>query len=208
MSSLDRKPVQARQETAPSNAPFYVVLFYLLLEFGRPQDVVPGLSMLSLPMLTIGVIGILLFTTGKVIFRDKQTIFYLAILSLMVLHGPIAVNNFHALMTFKDMVLYFVAFLGIIAFVDSIAKFKTLTAVWVGIHGYLAIMGIVLHGRGVGGWMGDENDFCMQLNMVVGFAYFGCISAHGKFKQGLSLGLLCTCITATPLSSILCSAYP
>ena len=200
MNTLDRKPVHARQESASSNAPFYVVLFYLLLEFGRPQDVVPQLGVLSLPTLTLVVIGILLFTTGKVIFRDKQTIFYLAILSLMVLHGPIAVNNFHALMTFKDMVLYFVAFLGIIAFVDSIAKFKTLIAVWLGVHAYLAIMGMVLQGRGVGGWMGDENDFCMQLNMVVGFAYFGWFSALGKFKQGLSLGLLCTYITTIMLT--------
>lgn len=195
MNPLDRKPVHARQESAPSNAPFYVVLFYLLLEFGRPQDVVSGLSVLSLPMLTIGVIGILLFTTGKVSFRDKQTIFYLAILSLMVLHGPIAVNNFEALMTFKAMVLHFVAFLGIITFVDSTAKLKTLVAVWLSVHLYLAIMGMVLQGHGVGGWMGDENDFCMQLNMVVGFAYFGYYLAPGKFKQGLSLGLLFTYIS-------------
>lgn len=200
MNPLDRKSVLTKRESAPSNTPFYLVLFYLLLEFGRPQDIVPGLGVLSLPMLTIIGIGILLFSAGKVSFGDKQTKLLLALLALMVLHGPIAVNNFHALMTFKAMALTFVGFLGIIRFVDSVQKLKTLATVWLGVHAALAVLGMIKGGQGVGGWMGDENDFCMQLNMVVSFAYFGYFAAPNAFQRWTCLGLLCTYVSTIILT--------
>ena len=168
---------------AESNTPFYALLFYLFLEFGRPQDVVPGLGVLSLPMLASLVIGFLLFSRGKADFSNNQTKLYLALLGVMVIHGPIAENNFAALMAFKGMALNFVCFLGIIAFVDSLRKFQTLANVWLGVHLWLAVMGILKGGRGVGGWMGDENDFCMELNMALPFAFFGLFMAMSKLKK-------------------------
>ena len=43
-----------------SNLPFYFVLIYLFLEFGRPQNLLPGLSVLHLPAITA-----IIFMTGK-----------------------------------------------------------------------------------------------------------------------------------------------
>jgi len=114
----------------------------------------------------------------------------------MAIHVPIAVNNFWALMTFKDMFLLFCVYLGIITFIDSLEKMMTLMKMWVGIHGFLAVMGVAKGGVGIGAWMGDENDFCMVMNMVVPFAYFLFFSATGLAERIKYLGLLGTFLLA------------
>ena len=82
----------------------------------------------------------------------------------MAIHLPIAANDFWALMTFKDMFLMYGVYVGIIIFVNSLQKMMTLMKIWLGIHGFLAVMGIARRGVGIGSWMGDENDFCMVMN--------------------------------------------
>jgi O-antigen ligase len=187
---------RAPRPQAESNAPFYLVMFYLSLEFGRPQDIVPRLGALSLPMLTTILIMLLLVTSGKVNFGNMQTKLFVPLLVLMVIHGPIAVNNFHAFNTFKGMALNFVGYLGIITFVDSIHKFRTMAKVWLGIHLYLAVIGVLKGGVGVGGWLGDENDFCMQVNMILSFAFFGLFAESKMFTKSIYFGLLGTYILA------------
>ncbi len=43
--------------------------------------------------------------SGKVDFSRLQTKLWLPLFAVMAIHVPIAVNNYWALMTFKDMVL-------------------------------------------------------------------------------------------------------
>ncbi|PWT72929.1 MAG: hypothetical protein C5B60_08850 [Chloroflexi bacterium] len=202
------QPINLRQRAAPlevaqpkqteSNAPFYLVLFYMMLEFGRPQDIVPGLGYLFLPMLTIIAIGLKLVMSGNVNFSNKQTVLFLPLLGLMVIHGPIAANNYAALMAFKGTVLNFIAYLGLITFVNSLRKMEKLVGLWLGIHVFLAIIGTLKGGHGVGGWLGDENDFCMEMNIVIPFAFFGLFWASSKVKKITYAGLLCLYIlTAT-----------
>jgi len=179
-----------------SKSPFYIVLLYILLEFGRPQDIIPGLGVLRLSMLTSLAIGFSLLFSGKVNIGNIQTKCFLAILALMVIHGPFAVNNYHALLTFQVMALTFIGYLGIICFVDSISKIRTLACLWLGVHLLLAIIGIIKGGVGVGGFFGDENDVAMELNMVIPFAFFGIFSASNTFKKSTYIGLLCAYIAA------------
>ena len=179
-----------------SKAGFYLVLVYLLLEFGRPQDSIPGIRVI--PFAT-GVALLLLakvLMSGKMDFARLQTRLWIPLFVVMAIHVPIAVNNFHALMTFKDMFLVFCAYLGIITFVDSLEKMMTLMKMWLGVHGFLAIMGIIKGGVGIGGWMGDENDFCMVMNMVVPFGYFLLFSATSVTVRMRYLAFLGTFILA------------
>src|SRR4030095_9567908 len=179
-----------------SKAGFYLVLVYLLLEFGRPQDSIPGIRVI--PFAT-GVALLLLakvVMSGKMDFARLQTRLWIPLFVVMAIHVPLAVNNFHALMTFKDMFLVFCAYLGIITFVDSLEKMMTLMKMWLGVHGFLAIMGIIKGGVGIGGWMGDENDFCMVMNMIVPFGYFLLFSATGVTVRMRYLALLGTFILA------------
>ena len=65
---------------------------------------------------------------------------------------------------------------------------------------FLAVMGIAKGGRGIGAWMGDENDFCMVMNMVVPFGYFLLFSATGVAQKMKYLGFLGTFILAAMAS--------
>lgn len=171
--------------------PFYLVLLYLFLEYSRPQDLIPFLSVFRLPLITVVLLGLSILFSGKFRLRDKQTLLFMAILGLMVIHGPIAVNNYWALMIFLTMSLNFVVFLSLVHFVDTPEKYERLVRIWLGIHIFLAIVGIVKKGEGIGGFLGDENDFCMTLNMIIPFSFY--LSVHAYRGKKIRYILL-TCL--------------
>lgn len=190
------QPRQAQE----SKAGFYLVLAYFFFEFGRPQELVPGLR--SIPFGTgLSILIILkVLKSAKVDFSRLQTKLWLPLFGVMAIHVPIAVNNYWALMTFKDMVLMYCVYLGVITFVNSTEKMMTLMKLWIGVHGFLAVMGIAKGGRGIGAWMGDENDFCMVMNMAVPFGYFLLFSSTSVRQKMKYLGFLGTFILAAMAS--------
>ena len=78
------------------------------------------------------------------------------------------------------MVMNFIVYLSLIHFVNDQDKYDKLLKTWLGIHVFLAIIGIVKHGRGIGGFLGDENDFCLALNMIIPFPFFLAVSTIGE----------------------------
>ncbi|MDF0643647.1 MAG: O-antigen ligase family protein [Nitrospira sp.] len=177
-----------------SKAGFYLVLANLIFEFGRPQDQLPGIKGIPFGMGLSILILLKVLRSGKINFSRLQTKLWIPLLGIMAIHVPIATNNFWALMTFKDMVLLYCVYLGIVTFVDSTEKMMTLMKLWVGIHGFLAVMGIMKGGKGIGSWMGDENDFCMVMDMAAPFAYFLMFSATDVVQRLKYLGVLGTII--------------
>jgi O-antigen ligase len=169
---------------------FYLVLVSLLVEFGRPQDIIPGIKVIPFPSIIDVLIGLSVVVSGKLNLANKQTKLYIALLVLMAGHVPFATNNYWALMVFKDMTLYFLFFLGLVCFVDTMNKIRVLVNAWLIVHLVLAILGIMNGGKGVGGWLGDENDFCMEMNVAVPFAYFMLLGLKDKTTKLWYLGLL------------------
>lgn len=190
------QPRQAQE----SKAGFYLVLASLLFEFGRPQSLIPGLKII--PFATGFDVSLLLIVimSGKLNLSRLQTKLWIPLLVVMAIHVPIARNNFWALMTFKDMLLIFGLYLGIVTYVNSLEKMLTLMKVWMGILGFLAVMGVSKGGHGIGGWMGDENDFCMVMDMAAPFGYFLMFSANGIAQKMKYLGFLGTFILAAMAS--------
>jgi O-antigen ligase len=135
-----------------------------------------------LPAIITILLALSIINSGKSQFKDKQTVFFLFLFGLMVIHGPIAVNNYWALMIFVAMVGNFIIFLALINYVDTPDKYNRLLKAWFGIHVFLAIHGIAKKGIGVGGFLGDENDFCMTMNMIIPFSFFLAMNASGKKK--------------------------
>jgi probable O-glycosylation ligase (exosortase A-associated) len=170
---------------------FFLILFYVFLEYGRPQALLPPLRFLHLSALTSVMLAALLFVRGKVRSQDRQTLLFVLLLGLMVVHGPIAVNNYWALMTFIAMSYNFIAYLSLVHFVDDEERFGKLVDVWIKVHVMVAVVGIVYEGRGAGGFLGDENDLCLVLNMVVPFAFFLAMSAPKKAKKIYYIALAC-----------------
>ncbi len=182
----DGRVVRARQ----SAAPFYAVAVYLILEFARPQSTLPGLEPLHLPRLVGLVIVFFLFATRQRFrFSDLQTKWFIAWLVFMVPHIPLATNNYWAFHTARAMLISFVAYLGIITFVDSRQRYRKLIDIWLGIHVYLAVMGLLNKGRGIGGFIGDENDFCLVLNMVLPIAFFTAMAETRRLRKIVYFGL-------------------
>ena len=159
--------------------PFSLLLFYLFLEYGRPQEHLRFLRILHLPAIVVVLLAISMINSERIRLRDKQTTLFLLLLSLMVIHGPIAVNNYWALIFFITMVSNFVCFLALIRYVDTPDKFDRLIKYWIVIHVYLAIIGIMKQGKGIGGFFSDENDFCMTMNMIIPLSFFLAINASG-----------------------------
>lgn len=190
------KRIEVPVRSGEDKAGFYLVLAYLLFEFGRPQELIPGLRII--PFGT----GLSLLLFGKVLMSGRfdlsrmQTKLWIPLFIIMAIHIPIAVNNYWALMIFKDMFLLFCVFLGIITFIDSVEKMMIVMKTWLLVHGFLALMGVANGGVGIGGWMGDENDFCMVMNMVVPFAYFLLFSATGAVQKTKYLAFLGTFVLA------------
>jgi O-antigen ligase len=69
-----------------------------------------------------------------------------------------------------------------------------------GVHLFLAVFGIANKGSGVGGWLGDENDFCMEMNVAIPFAYFSFQSAKIKIEKMFYVGVLSMCVLAGMIS--------
>jgi O-antigen ligase len=190
------KPGQAQE----SKTGFYLVLASLLFEFGRPQSLIPGLQLIPFATGLDVLIILNVFMSGKLNLSQLQTRLWIPLLVIMAIHVPIARNNFWALMTFKDMLLTFGLYLGIVTYVNSLEKMRILMKMWMGILGFLALMGISKGGHGIGGWMGDENDFCMVMNMAVPFGYFFMFSASNVRQKMQYLGFLGAFILAAMAS--------
>ena len=79
--------------------------------------------------------------SGKVDFSRLQTKLWLPLFAVMAIHVPIAKNNYWAFMTFKDMVLMYCVYLGVITFVNSTEKMMTLMKLWIGLHRILGCDG-------------------------------------------------------------------
>lgn len=179
--------------------PFYLLLFYLFLEYGRPQHLLPFLTYLHLPALSLMLLAFIGVNTRKFKWKNKQTILFLFFLGLMVIHGPIAVNNYWTLKIFIAMVINLIAYLSLSNFTDKKENYNKLVDVWLAIHIFLAIIGIKNSGAGIGGFLGDENDFCMTVNMIIPFSFFLAVCASGK-KRVYYILLTCLFIFVVLLS--------
>ena len=202
MSGGARFGATMRDQPVPkeSNLGFYLVMLAMLFEFGRPQDVLPPLKAIPIPTLIDVSILIAVLASGKASFANMQTKLWMGLLVFMAVWVPFANNNFWALMTLKEMTLYFFFYLGIVTFVNTTSKMQKLIFMWLGVHAVLGINGILHHGQGVGGWLGDENDFGMEMNVAVPVAFFmyqAAANQRAKLLYMVLLGLFVMTVVST-----------
>src|SRR3569832_2070174 len=144
--------------------PFLVVLAYLFVEFGRPQDWVGPLKALHLGALVLGG-GVLALLRYRHSSNPRQAKYILAYLIAMAISIPFAENNFHAFMATKDFAIFFFgAVLPVMIFVDSSRKVNVLFRFWVGIHILLALYSIHQHKHNNKSFLEDENDFGLAIS--------------------------------------------
>jgi O-antigen ligase len=120
-------------------------------------------------------IGILLALFGCDIGRlkRKESALFFLFVCLMALHVPFATNNYLAYWTTRTMALQFVVFLGIVGFVDTHERLRLVLSCWIIIAVLCSVRGALEGGSISGsGFLGDENDFSLFLNMMIPVAFF------------------------------------
>lgn len=152
--------------------PFILVLCYLLLEYTRPQSIIPILGLFRLPAIVMGLLLFSLISSRLKIFKDFQTKLFIIFLILMAKNIPFATNTYWAFWTTYGMVVIFISYLAIANFVNSMKKIEWYINIWFFAHIILAVYSIKNHGRGIGGFFEDENDFSLALNMIMPYSFF------------------------------------
>jgi probable O-glycosylation ligase (exosortase A-associated) len=189
--------------------PFVGVYLYFLYEILRPYDFIPALRPLRLAMiieiLTLISWLIYLAKTRHKVSWSKFNWIFLAFLIVIAFGVITATNNRFAYNTFQSMLVTFIIFVIATNVVDFSGRLNKLIWLLLLIHFYFALKGIynyaVMHtvvagqqtsGTVGSGYIGDENDFALALNVMIPFAFFMVIYSRGRIKKLLGLVLLVT----------------
>jgi len=202
MNVLAEPYTRGKVEKSSNDFPYYLILFFLFLEYGRPQSLFPVIGKFHLGMLVQILLFLLLVLKNKILnFKNIQTKCFIGLLLLMALHVPIAVNNYWAFTVLKNITLYFIVYLSIISFVNSYSKIIKYINIWITINLLCAIIGLKYGGLVPNSsFMGDENDFSLVMNMAIPFAYFVFLEAKSVKIKIFNLAAICTFIAASVAS--------
>lgn len=150
------------------------IIINLFIQYSQIHHIVPGLSGLRLPAILTILLTLQLFLSGTIIFSKSQTKLYILLLMVMALHIPMALNNYWAMNAARSMFEYFILYMAIITFIDTPKKFNHLVFSFLAAHLFLAGYATMNSGfvRGYFGFLGDENDFALSLNIALPFAFF------------------------------------
>jgi len=177
---------------------FYLLLVFIFFEYGRPQSFISEIGQLYPGWVLHLLLLLWMMLTYKILnFKDIQTKLFIALILLMALHVPLAVNNYWAFLGWKNTILRFIAYLGIINFVDSFTKTEKFINFWIIVNLVCAVIGITHNGLVPGSsFLGDENDFALVMNMALPFAYFMFLETSVMRKKILYLLAMCVYIIA------------
>ncbi|UCE67752.1 MAG: O-antigen ligase family protein [Candidatus Zixiibacteriota bacterium] len=192
--------------------PYYGVYLYFLYIYLRPYEFIPVLGALRLTMFIeiitlISWILKLMKTKGIVKWNTFSSLFlgFIGVIGITVITAE---NNFFAYTVFMVMLVVFIIFIVATNVVDSVSRLQKIIWILLIIHFYFAIKGIntfvtgsyyaagqYTSGHVGGGYIGDENDFALAINMMIPYAFFGVFYFKGKAKL-ISIALLVTFVFA------------
>ncbi|HEX8948212.1 MAG TPA: O-antigen ligase family protein [Dissulfurispiraceae bacterium] len=182
---------------------FLFTLVYLVIDYGRPQDIMPPIGSLRPGALIVLVLSSFLLVKGGILMllRNRQMMMTGAFVLLLAAYVPFAVNNYFAFMAARTMLLYVPFILSTVICVDSVERLKKMILVFLVLMVYISAYGILHSGVGSGNYFKDENDLSLFINMWLPFCYFGAL--HEKRWTGKTLYLLAMAagITAVVASS-------
>lgn len=149
-------------------------LLYLYVEFVRPGDVVSVLSLFRLGALAILFSVFVWFAKcEKWPLKDLAIKLYVVFIVQMAIMTPIAVNNYSAFYSAYILLTYLLAFtLPAMALIDTHERVLHFFRHWTVINFILMLVTISYGGTGPGGFIGDENDVALAINMGLPYAFY------------------------------------
>ena len=167
--------------------PYYLLMLFFVFEYGRIHSLLGPIRFLHLPFFT-SLALLMLLLIEKPVVNSLQTKCLLALILLMGIHVPIAVNNHWAFEMTRVMFTYLVVHLAITKYVVSYDIFRRLVSVWLICGAFLCIQGLFQGGEIKGSaFFSDENDFSLAMNIFLGISYFRFLQGPRKNKIMLVL---------------------
>ena len=176
-----------------------LLLFNYAVSFLRVQDL-PGLSWIGgikFPAIIATVVGLLWLCRARKnpSPEGKMLIIFLSVETIRLIIGKFfdpqdtfVRNDFWQFQTIKDLLMQFSGLaLPAIVFLPYrryLGKF-VVYSVWLG--GFLGLWSVTHAGRGPGGFLGDENDFCLALLYFMGFAVAGWKVMRGGMGKAINI---------------------
>ena len=180
---------------------FVLVLIYLVFDYARPQEVIPGLSYLRPTLVLTVLLCCCLLLSGKLRRSGSpQTTVILALFVLMAIYVPFARNNYFAFNTTKAMFVMLPVVLSLIICVDSTNRLKTIINVCAGILIYVSAYSIIHGGVGPGNYLVDENDLALYINMWIPISFFAIL-----YEKNIKTKMLHCIAAMTGLASVVLS---
>ncbi len=174
---------------------FFFTMLYLVVDYVRPQDIMPALNYIKPGMLMIIILTAFLVFQGNLHQTNfKQTRMIWLFILLLALYVPFAANNYYAYFTMKVMLLFMPFILSAIICINSMDRLRTTILILISIMIYIALYGLWHKGVGSGGYFRDENDLSLFINMWLPFCVCLFITEKDRKKKifyaaGFILGL-------------------
>lgn len=183
-----------QKQIQTSDLPFNLILLLALFSALRPDRLLPwGQIFTHVPTLILGILFLIWIRSDRKVFSNKQTKYYLVFMLFILISIPFSRNWFYAHLLVKSHFIFGITtYLFTIAFLDKFSKVDTYIKVTLFGTLFFAFIGIAGGGKVITPSLGDENDFCLMMNVMIPFAYFlgqGSENPHMKIIYYGSTGL-------------------
>jgi len=183
--------------------PYYGVLFYLILLYVRPGDLLPALAPLRLTLLGVALVTGA-FVLQALVYRRFKPIFTVPMAFMLLSFVAIGLSlpdSFYRTITmtrFTDIArVVFMTFL-IVQLVDSAPRLRgfmtTLSLIMIGLSTALVLRFVLMpethlpnggSGGIIGGFLGDGNDFALAQNVILPWTFMLIGVTRAKWLKGL-----------------------
>lgn len=169
------------------DAPFILLIISLIFASFRPDRLLPGGKVLMyFPTIIVVILFFYWLKTPQKTLNNYQTKLFIAFVILMALHVPFVRNYGFAKAIFKGFFIYGVtSFLFTVQFINTPGKIIKYIKLMVILNVFVAVLGILGKGKVNLPVLGDENDFCLLMNICLPFAYFLGQQEENKSKKFL-----------------------
>lgn len=209
-------------ESGSTHAPwFFFTVMYFIVDYGRPQEIVPIGFMRPALILTLILTGYLMANGGLSCVKYRQVRIMCLFILLLASYVPFVRNQYYAYIAFKTQLLYMPFVLSLIVCVDSVRRLRTLMIVGVVLQIYIALWALAHGGLGPGYYFHDQNDLALYMNMWIPISYylfftektrtarllylagvvFGLVTVVASSSRGGFVGLLAVCIAVCLFSN-------
>lgn len=147
---------------------FWALVGFFVLEYARPA----GLVQLKLQAAATMIIPILWLSARD---RPRSSILTAQVVFMIVCGVGVlfASNYFAAYLATRTMIGNVGMALGISWILSDRETFRSGAFAWISVMGYVGLFAVTHGGRGVGGFLGDENDVALACCAAMPFAWYG-----------------------------------